>query len=57
MRVYNEEVKKFLNGVKIKIPCKDEVYRIYYNDTFMGTGIVLNNFLKRDIVEINFFDN
>lgn len=50
-------LKKFLNGVKIKIPCKDEVYRIYYNDTFMGTGIVCNNVLKRDIVNIIFFDN
>ena len=50
-------LKKFLNGVKIRIHSKDEVYRIYYNDIFFGTGIVCNNVLKRDIVKINFFDN
>ena len=47
----SEKMKKFLNGVKIKYEKKDDVYRVYYKDTFVGTGIISNNFLKRDIIE------
>ncbi len=43
-------LKKFLNGVKIKIHKADNVYKIYCQNNFIGTGIVSNNVLKRDIV-------
>ena len=47
----SEKMKKFLNGVKIKYVKKDEVCRVYYKEVFVGTGIISNNFLKRDIIE------
>ena len=53
----SEKMKKFLNGVRIKYVKKDEVCRVYYKDVFVGTGIISNNFLKRDIIEnISFLD-
>ena len=42
-------LKKFINGVKIKVQKNDNVYKIYYQNRFIGTGIVSNNVLKRDI--------
>lgn len=51
LELSSENMKKFLNGVKIRYQKKDEVYRVYYKDTFLGTGIISNNFLKRDIIE------
>ncbi len=47
----SEKMKKFLSGVKIKYAKKDDIYRVYYKDTFVGTGIISNNLLKRDIIE------
>lgn len=47
----SEKMKLFLNGVRIKYVKKDEVCRVYYKDVFVGTGIISNNFLKRDIIE------
>lgn len=44
------DTKSFLNGVKIKIKKEDGIYRIYNNNNFMGTGIIENNLLKRDLV-------
>ena len=46
-------LKKFINGVKIKIPKVDNVYKIYCNNKFIGTGNVSNKVLKRDIVIIS----
>ena len=43
-------LKKFINGVKIKVQKNDNVYKIYYHNRFIGTGIVSNCILKRDIV-------
>ena len=45
-----DDTKSFLNGVKIKIKKEDGIYRIYNNNKFMGTGIIKNNLLKRDLV-------
>ena len=43
--------RHFLNGVKLtQKNKKDGVYRIYYDRKFIGTGIVKNELLKRDIV-------
>ena len=41
----------FINGVKLMDDNKDDIYRIYTKDNeFIGTGIVKNGILKRDIV-------
>ena len=44
------ELKRFLNGVKIKINRADEIYKIYDNNLqFIGIGQIYGRFLKRDI--------
>ena len=41
----------FYNGVKIHINKENGIYKIYTEDKdFLGTGSVLNNLLKRDII-------
>ena len=55
LELSSENMKRFLNGVKIKYEKKDEVYRVYYKDAFVGTGTISNNFLKRDIIENTLF--
>ena len=40
----------FLNGVKLNYNNKDEVYRIYSSNKFIGIGTIKNNILKRDII-------
>ena len=40
----------FLNGVKLNHSNKDEVYRIYSSNKFIGLGTIKNNILKRDII-------
>ena len=47
-----KKLKLFLNGVQLKIDCESDVYKIYYNNKFIGTGVVNNNLLKRDIIVI-----
>lgn len=48
----NKELQRFLNGVKIL--AKDyknaEIVSVYVNKKFIGTGIIKENTLKRDIV-------
>lgn len=39
-----------LNGVKLSYNNKDEVYRIYSSNKFIGLGTIKNNILKRDII-------
>ena len=45
-----KELKMFLNGVKIDKVGSDDIYKIYQGDKFIGTGVIQNNKLKRDIV-------
>lgn len=40
----------FLNGVKITENRQDGIYRIYNKNEFIGTGVIENKKLKRDIV-------
>ena len=51
--VLNEKnLEMFLNGVKIKIENRTGIYRIYNeNKQFIGTGVVQENKLKRDVIE------
>lgn len=45
------EIDKYFNGVKIKRNIENDVYQIYNKKLeYLGTGIVNNNYLKRDIV-------
>lgn len=51
MVIKNNQLKAFLNGVKITVDCKDEEYRVYdSNNKFIGTGIGKDGRLKRDII-------
>lgn len=41
----------FLNGVKLSFEKDNGIYNIYtYNNKYLGTGIVENNLLKRDVI-------
>ena len=46
----DRKLKLFLNGVKLNIKLEEQIYRIYNNEKFIGTGIVKDNILKRDII-------
>lgn len=47
----SKKLEMFLNGVKLTNKNKDGVYKIYdQNQKFIGTGIIENNLLKRDII-------
>ena len=47
----NEKIlKKFLNGVKLNCKNLDDIYRIYSQNKFIGTGKVEKELLKRDII-------
>lgn len=46
----NKKLILFLNGVKLSNKNKNDIYRIYNLDKFIGIGIVKNGLLKRDIV-------
>ena len=45
-----KRMKLFLNGVKLTFNTDDGIYKIYYNKSFVGTGIVNSKLLKRDII-------
>lgn len=48
-----KQLKMFLNGVKLNLPLKNGVYRIYGEDfEFVGIGEIKENRLKRDICVI-----
>ena len=47
------KLQLFLNGVNITQNFGDGVYKIYKEDKFIGTGIIKNNLLKREIVVQN----
>lgn len=40
----------FLNGVMLTFEKEDGIYNIYNNETYLGTGTIKNNLLKRDII-------
>ena len=45
------KLKLFLNGVNLSIKAQDGIYRIYNEkNEFIGTGVINNNLLKREIV-------
>ena len=44
------KLEKFLNGVKIEANEKDGIYKVYCNETFLGSGVVYDSKIKRDII-------
>lgn len=50
IEVNERKLQLFLNGVKLTYNKKDEIYKIYNENKFIGTGVIKNNLLKRDIV-------
>ena len=45
-----EEARKFLNGVKLSSNKENGIYRVQSENKLIGTGILENNKLKRDII-------
>ena len=50
IELLNKKLELFLNGVELTYEVEDGIYRIYNNAKFIGTGIVSNKLLKRDII-------
>ena len=50
IKLSDNKLKNFLNGIKLEQNFPDDVYRIYNNNKFIGTGIVNEKKLKRDII-------
>lgn len=46
----NKKMPLFLNGVKLEIEAENGIYLMYNDNLFIGTGIVENGKLKRDII-------
>lgn len=44
-----KQIEKFINGVQISVDREDGIYNIYTNK-YLGTGIVKNRKVKRDII-------
>lgn len=52
IKLTSKELEMFYNGVKLNKEYENGIYTIYTENTvFVGTGIVENNKLKRDIVQ------
>jgi len=47
----NDDLNKFLNGVKLDVDFSDQLVRVYNKNKYIGLGIVENKLLKRFIVE------
>ena len=50
IKLDSSRLRLFLNGGKLNVSNKDGLYLIYNSDKFIGTGVVLNNQLKRDVI-------
>lgn len=46
----NKKLNLFLNGVKLTQDRENGIYKIYSENKFIGTGIIKDGLLKRDIV-------
>ncbi|MBR2744341.1 MAG: tRNA pseudouridine(55) synthase TruB [Clostridia bacterium] len=44
------ELDRFLNGVKVGCNCQDGICRAYFKNEFIGSGIVFDNKIKRDVI-------
>lgn len=48
--IHESNLEKFYNGVKIHVNGRDGVCSVYCNGKFLGSGVVKDNNIKRDIV-------
>lgn len=46
----SKDLTLFLNGVKLEKKENHGIYRVYCNGEFIGVGVVMDGFLKRDII-------
>ena len=46
----SRKLQLFLNGVQLTVQETDGVYKVYFENKFVGIGVVNNGLLKRDIV-------
>ncbi len=47
----DDELGRFLNGVKFEVQSSDQIVRVYNKGKYIGLGIVENKILKRFIIE------
>lgn len=50
IQLNNKQLELLLNGVKLTMNAKDNIYRLYNNSKFIGLGTVNKNILKRDVI-------
>lgn len=50
IQLNNKQLELLLNGVKLTMNSKDDIYRLYNNSKFIGLGTVNKNILKRDVI-------
>lgn len=50
IKLDKRKLKLFLNGVMITVNNEDGVYRVYCENEFIGSGIVENERIKRDVI-------
>ena len=47
----DDELGKFLNGVKLEVQSSDQIVRVYNKGKYIGLGTVEDKNLKRFIIE------
>ena len=50
IKLNNEKLQLFLNGVKLKEKKEEDIYKIYCDNIFIGLGTVKEERLKRDVI-------
>ena len=50
IEISSKKLELFLNGVQLTYDLEDGIYKIYENQKFIGTGIIKEKLLKRDII-------
>ncbi len=51
IKLFEKQIKPFLNGVMLTFKKEDGIYNIYNQaNNYLGTGIIKNNLLKRDVI-------
>ena len=50
LKLTNQELHLFLNGVQLNKKLEDDIYRIYNNKEFIGLGVINKEKIKREII-------
>ena len=51
IKIAENDLKKFLNGVKINMDKTDGIYNVYCNNNYIGIAVVNNKKAKRDLIK------